>query len=680
MLSSAQASAALPIQFPASLDLVQGAQSNLTVSASATSGNLVSLRVDELTPSGGTPIAKAEFWNLQFTPARLSEVPFTNPPAYSTSFDTLSYSNSQAPFWPGAQAIQTAARFTGTLFVQTDGAYTFYANSQDGSSISIDGQPVANNDGIHNPSETSGSVVLTNGPHAFQALYFQGLDDAILQVSWSGPGLAKRLIEKSDFSQFSPLQFAETGGPVVSSASGVSNITATLQVRDSFTNAAQIMLTAQDAGGFTAAKLVGVVILPISGLAPIITGPPTNQIVQCTSNATFSVAAVGAPLSYQWYWFGTNQVPGGTNATLTLSDVSLDSSGSYSVVVTNSFGSALSPAANLNVVDTLPPVITLNGANPMQVVQNTSFADPGATAYDACAGSVPVVVFNGVDPSVVGGYTVLYEATDPSGNSATNARTVLVVPPAVACYPTPGGIAAWWKAESNTVDVVGADNGTLVNGAGYAPGIVGTAFSFTSAGQAVQIPFTPAINLSALYDWTIETWVNPAGFKNAGYPTIYSQGYWVASWDSITPAEHSRAGLTMPINWSAPSPCQWANGVMSPWSMTEPTAPSTSMALLPGPAVRRLSIRTAVIPRLAAFGRPAVVPVSTARSMRSRSMAAPSPPLKSPAFMPRVRSGNARLPAPTWMSRRLLLFSLLTSWPSKEAMRSSPSPAVWLRA
>ncbi|MGO9201638.1 MAG: LamG-like jellyroll fold domain-containing protein [Limisphaerales bacterium] len=530
VLSSAQASAALPIQFPASLDLVQGAQSNLTVSASATSGNLVSLRVDELTPSGGTPIAKAEFWNLQFTPARLSEVPFTNPPAYSTSFDTLSYSNSQAPFWPGAQAIQTAARFTGTLFVQTDGAYTFYANSQDGSSISIDGQPVANNDGIHNPSETSGSVVLTNGPHAFQALYFQGLDDAILQVSWSGPGLAKRLIEKSDFSQFSPLQFAETGGPVVSSASGVSNITATLQVRDSFTNAAQIMLTAQDAGGFTAAKLVGVVILPISGLAPIITGPPTNQIVQCTSNATFSVAAVGAaPLSYQWYWFGTNQVPGGTNATLTLSDVSLDSSGSYSVVVTNSFGSALSPAANLNVVDTLPPVITLNGANPMQVVQNTSFADPGATAYDACAGSVPVVVFNGVDPSVVGGYTVLYEATDPSGNSATNARTVLVVPPAVACYPTPGGIAAWWKAESNTVDVVGADNGTLVNGAGYAPGIVGTAFSFTSAGQAVQIPFTPAIDLSALYDWTIETWVNPAGFKNAGYPTIYSQGYWVAS-------------------------------------------------------------------------------------------------------------------------------------------------------
>jgi len=528
VLSSAQAAALLPIQFPTAIGLIQGSQSNFTVSASATGGNLVSLRVDELAAGGGTAIAKAEFWNLDFTPTQLAGVPFTNAPAYTTTFDTLSYSNS--PFWPGAQAIQTAARFSGTLRVPTDGAYTFYANSQDGSSISIDGQPVVNNDGIHSPLETNGSVALTTGPHAFQALYFQGLDAASIQVSWSGPGLAKRLIQKSDLSQFSPLQFAETGGPVVSNASGVPSLAATLQIRDPFTNNAQILFTAQDAGGLTATQLVSVVILPTSGLAPRITSPPASQIAQCGSNATFSVTATGAaPLSYQWYWFGTNQVPGGTNASLTLTDVSLASSGGYTVVVTNSSGSALSPPANLSVVDTIPPVITLIGPNPMQVVQGTSFADPGAMADDSCAGSVPVIVSNAVNPSVVGSYTVSYEATDPSGNSATNTRTVLVVAAAVACDATPSGITAWWKGQSNTVDVVGADNGTLAGGASYAPGLVGTAFSFSGSGEAVEIPYAPAIDLSALYHWSIEAWINPASFNASAYPTIYAQGSWGAS-------------------------------------------------------------------------------------------------------------------------------------------------------
>ncbi len=188
VLSSAQAAAALPIQFPGTLAITQGAQSNLTVSASSASGQLVSLRVDELNAAGASGLTKAEFWNLDFTPTQLSDIAFTNPPVFTTTFDTLNYSNSTASFWPGGQAIQTAARFSGTFFVPTDGAYTFYANSEDGSSIAIDGQSVVNNDGVHGLSESNGVVALTTGPHAFQALYFQGLDGETLAVSWSGPG------------------------------------------------------------------------------------------------------------------------------------------------------------------------------------------------------------------------------------------------------------------------------------------------------------------------------------------------------------------------------------------------------------------------------------------------------------------------------------------------------------
>ena len=54
-------------------------------------------------------------------------------------------------------------------------------------------------------------------------------------------------------------------------------------------------------------------------------------------------------------------------------------------------------------------------------------ADPGATANDACAGSLAVTTNSTVNPNAVGVYTIKYSATDPSGNSATNTRTVYVV-------------------------------------------------------------------------------------------------------------------------------------------------------------------------------------------------------------------------------------------------------------
>ena len=85
-------------------------------------------------------------------------------------------------------------------------------------------------------------------------------------------------------------------------------------------------------------------------------------------------------------------------------------------------------------VDTTPPVITLNGANPLTNECHAAFVDPGATASDACAGSLAVTTNSTVNPNAVGVYTIKYSATDPSGNSATNTRTVYVVdttPPVV---------------------------------------------------------------------------------------------------------------------------------------------------------------------------------------------------------------------------------------------------------
>ena len=80
-----------------------------------------------------------------------------------------------------------------------------------------------------------------------------------------------------------------------------------------------------------------------------------------------------------------------TNATLTLSNVSLaQSSNGYQVVVTNSFGSVTSQVATLTVIDTTPPEVTVLGNATTNIPQNSAFIDPGATAFDTCAGTLPV--------------------------------------------------------------------------------------------------------------------------------------------------------------------------------------------------------------------------------------------------------------------------------------------------
>ncbi|MCI4429827.1 MAG: DUF5011 domain-containing protein, partial [Burkholderiales bacterium] len=78
--------------------------------------------------------------------------------------------------------------------------------------------------------------------------------------------------------------------------------------------------------------------------------------------------------------------------------------------------------------DTTPPVITLNGSASMTVTIGSSFSDPGATATDNIDGNVSVNVTGSVNLSVVGIYTLQYNARDLAGNDATTVtRTVNVI-------------------------------------------------------------------------------------------------------------------------------------------------------------------------------------------------------------------------------------------------------------
>ena len=78
---------------------------------------------------------------------------------------------------------------------------------------------------------------------------------------------------------------------------------------------------------------------------PTITTQPKSLAVLLSSNATFRVTATGtAPLAYRWQLDGWERA-GATNASLVVSNVALADLGSYTVVVRDTNGQAVSPPA-----------------------------------------------------------------------------------------------------------------------------------------------------------------------------------------------------------------------------------------------------------------------------------------------------------------------------------------------
>jgi len=97
---------------------------------------------------------------------------------------------------------------------------------------------------------------------------------------------------------------------------------------------------------------------------PLITSQPSpsSQVVLAGGTAQFTVGASSEfPLSYQWYFNQTNPVVSPpTFATLTIPNVTIYDAGSYSVVVSDAYGSTNSAPATLTVVTPLITNITRN--------------------------------------------------------------------------------------------------------------------------------------------------------------------------------------------------------------------------------------------------------------------------------------------------------------------------------
>ena len=80
---------------------------------------------------------------------------------------------------------------------------------------------------------------------------------------------------------------------------------------------------------------------------PTILLPPVSQALLAGGTASFSAQATGGNLSYQWDFAGT-PIPGATNNTFILTNVTAGAAGTYSIVVSNTAGMATN-SANLTV-------------------------------------------------------------------------------------------------------------------------------------------------------------------------------------------------------------------------------------------------------------------------------------------------------------------------------------------
>jgi hypothetical protein len=179
-----------------------------------------------------------------------------------------------------------SVRWSGQVKALASGTYTFYTNSDDGVRLTVNGVSLVNNWTDHGPTEDTGSIALTAGKlYTLVMEFYENGGGATAQLSYSGPGISKQVIPQA-------------------------------------------------------------VLYPDS--APIIVTQPVGQSVEAGTTASFTVAASGSGNTYQWRKNSVN-IAGATSATLSISPTIVGDAGSYSCIVSNGSGFAISNAATLSV-------------------------------------------------------------------------------------------------------------------------------------------------------------------------------------------------------------------------------------------------------------------------------------------------------------------------------------------
>jgi uncharacterized delta-60 repeat protein len=207
-------------------------------------------------------------------------------------------------------------------------------------------------------------------------------------------------------------------------------------------------------------------VLNVVEVAPSITQQPVNWTVNAGQYAGFAVSATGtAPLSYQWRRGGAN-ISGATGPAYGIPGAQANQAGTYSVVVTNSYGSVTSSPATLTVKPAL---------------RGGRVRAWGASEYNYGQTIVPVAAQNGVtaiaagithtlalrsDGTVVGwGNNDYGQTTVPEGLSGVTA--IATGPAHTLALKSDGTMVGWGNNDYGQITVPAGLGGLMAVASGY---------------------------------------------------------------------------------------------------------------------------------------------------------------------------------------------------------------------
>ena len=128
-----------------------------------------------------------------------------------------------------------------------------------------------------------------------------------------------------------------------------------------------------------------------------------------------------------------------------------------------------------------------------------------------------------------------------------------------SCVPAPSGLVSWWPGDGNANDIQDGNHGTLQNGATFATGLVGPAFSFDGVDDFVEVPNSPSMMIAGAF--SVEFWFklnathDPSSLASPGF---LSKGFF----DSINLANNDgRLEVRGPIPRPNSTTNAWLAGV-----------------------------------------------------------------------------------------------------------------------
>jgi len=315
------------------------------------------------------------------------------------------YSGSHTGGWPTGLALDVAE---GNLYWSANKDDTIRLGKMDGQT-SPDSTPIVLVSGVNNPNDielasVGGSGNSGGGDPVDEAPVITLLGDNPLQIecgtAYSDPGATASDDLDGDIS-----------GSIVVDASAVNT---------SVTGSYVVAYDVSDSGG-NAAEQVTRTVEVVDTTAPVIAlNGDASMTLECGIGSYQELGATA-----------TDACDPNVSVVIGGDTVNPNALGGYTVTynaVDASGNVAAQVVRTVTVVDTTAPVITLLGDSLVVLeCRIDTYAEDGASVFDACDGGVQVVVAGSVDTDSPGTYQITYDAVDGFGNEADQVvRTVIV--------------------------------------------------------------------------------------------------------------------------------------------------------------------------------------------------------------------------------------------------------------